>query len=49
VRLADRISVPLKDEIQRYWDTGKRMIPPTPFFNESMPVKERENFSFDKM
>lgn len=47
VRLADRISVPLKDEIQRYRDTGKRLK--TPFFNESMPLEERENFSFDKM
>ena len=47
VRLADRISVPLKDEIQRYWDTWKRLN--TPFFNQSMPLSERENFSFDKM
>lgn len=47
VRLADRISVPLEDEIQRYRDTGKRLN--TPFFNQSMPREERENFSFDKM
>ena len=47
VRLADRISVPLQDEIQRYRDTGKRLK--TPFFNQTMPVSERENFSFDKM
>ena len=47
VRLADRISIPLKDEIQRYWDTWKRLN--TPFFNQSMPLSERENFSFDKM
>lgn len=47
VRLADRISVPLQDEIQRYRDTGKRLN--TPFFNESMPLEEREKFSFDKM
>lgn len=47
VRLADRISVPLQDEIQRYRDTGKRLN--TPFFNTSMPLGERENFSFDKM
>lgn len=47
VRLADRISVPLQDEIQRYRDTGKRLG--TPFFTTSMPIEERENFSFDKM
>ena len=47
VRLADRISVPLRQEIQRYRDTGKRLN--TLFFNTSMPLAERENFSFDKM
>ena len=39
--------MPLQDEIQRYRDTGKRLG--TPFFNTSMPIEERENFSFDKM
>lgn len=48
VRLADRISVPLKDEIQRYWDTGKRMNPPTQFSNPLIPLSVRETFSFDK-
>jgi lipoprotein NlpI len=47
VRLADRISIPLKDEIQRYRDTGKRLG--TPFFNTTVSLDERENFSFDNM
>lgn len=47
VRLADRISVPLKDEIDRYWETGKSRQ--TPFFFKDTDEDIRMNFSFDKM
>lgn len=47
VRLADRISVPLKDEINRYRDTGKRLG--TPFFLPEVPLEVRMSFSFDNM
>ena len=47
VRLADRTSVSICDEIQRYRDTWKRLG--TPLFNPDIPLIEREEFSFDKM
>ena len=47
VRLADRTSVSICDEIQRYRDTWKRLG--TPLFNPDIPTTEREEFSFDKM
>ena len=47
VRLADRTSVPICDEIQRYRDTWIRLG--TPLFCRHMPLDHRTNFSFDTM
>jgi HD superfamily phosphodiesterase len=46
-RLADRISVPIEEEIQRYWETGKRLG--TPYFNPEISWEKRRDFSFAKM
>lgn len=45
VRLADRISVPLTEEIDRYRETWKRLK--TPFFFPETDINIRMNFSFD--
>lgn len=43
-RLADRISVPIDQEIERYRETGKRLG--TPYFNKDITWQERVDFSF---
>lgn len=47
VRLADRISVPVTQEIDRYWATGKRLG--TPYFIEEIDLKDRLDFAFPKI
>ena len=47
VRLADRTSVPVTEEIDRYWETGKRLQ--TPYFVDSISLQERFDFSFPKI
>ncbi|MCX6825591.1 MAG: HD domain-containing protein [candidate division SR1 bacterium] len=47
VRLADRISVPVGEEIKRYRETGKRLG--TPYFKKNITWKERIDFSFVNM
>jgi len=39
VRLADKISLPPSQEVDRYWETGKRLG--TPFFLPDISLKER--------
>lgn len=46
-RLSDRISVPIEQEIQRYWETGKRLG--TVYFNKNITRQERIDFSFSNM
>lgn len=46
-RLSDRISVPIDEEISRYWETGKRLG--TKYFNKDITRQERVDFSFANM
>ncbi|HBB03484.1 TPA: hypothetical protein DCZ39_01075 [Patescibacteria group bacterium] len=46
-RLADRISVPIDQEITRYRETGKRLG--TKYFNKDITWQERVDFSFANM
>ncbi len=46
-RLSDRISVPIEDEIKRYWETGKRLG--TTYFKKDITWKERADFNFANM
>lgn len=46
-RLSDRISVPIKEEIKRYRETGKRLG--TSYFKQDITWKERTDFNFAKM
>ena len=47
VRLSDRTSVPVTEEIDRYRETGKRLG--TPYFVENIDLKDRLDFSFPKV
>lgn len=47
VRLADRISIDIREEIRRYRDTWKRKN--TPLLKDSISFEDRTNFSFDKI
>jgi hypothetical protein len=47
VRLADRVSVPVEEEIVRYRETGKRLN--TRYFNDQISFEERVNFTFENM
>jgi hypothetical protein len=47
VRLSDRISVPVEDEIVRYRAAGKRLG--TPYFKDDISFQERVSFTFDTM
>lgn len=46
-RLSDRISTPIEQEIERYWETGKRLG--TPYFNKNISWQERTDFTFTNM
>lgn len=46
-RLSDRISVPIEEEIKRYWETGKRLG--TTYFKKDISWKERAEFNFANM
>jgi hypothetical protein len=47
VRLADRMSTDIKEEVRRYWETGKRLK--TPYFVKGVPFQDRTDFSFRKV
>ncbi len=47
VRLSDRTSVPVTEEIDRYRETGKRLG--TPYFVDGIDLKDRLDFSFPKV
>jgi len=47
VRLADRVSVTVEEEIVRYRETGKRLN--TRYFNDQISFEERVNFTFENM
>lgn len=47
VRLSDRTSVPVTEEIDRYRETGKRRG--TQYFIEDIPLKDRIDFTFSNM
>lgn len=47
VRLSDRISTDIETEIDRYWETWKRLK--TPYFIEDISFEERINFNFTKI
>ena len=47
VRLSDRTSVPVTEEIDRYRETGKRLK--TPYFVDGIDLKDRLDFSFPKI
>ncbi|MEI6774716.1 MAG: hypothetical protein WCL18_08285 [bacterium] len=46
-RLADRISTPIQQEIERYRETGKRLG--TVYFNNKITWQERIEFTFANM
>ncbi len=46
-RLADRISVPIEEEIIRYRETGKRLK--TVYFKDEITFQERIDFNFENM
>ncbi len=47
VLLADRISTDASEEIERYWETGKRRK--TTYFNPEISLQERIDFNFTKI
>lgn len=47
VRLSDRISTDIETEIERYWETWKRLH--TPYFIEDISFEDRVNFNFTKV
>ncbi len=47
VRLSDRISTDIETEIDRYWETWKRLK--TPYFIEDISFEDRINFDFTKV
>ncbi len=47
VRLADRISTDVREEVRRYWETGKRRN--TPLIKDDISLQDRVEFSFDKI
>ena len=47
VRLADRISTPIEEEVRRYWETGKRLK--TPYFKKEVALSDRISFSFPRI
>jgi hypothetical protein len=47
VRLADRMSTDITEEVRRYWETGKRLK--TPYFIKGIPFEDRAHFSFRKV
>ncbi|UFX83314.1 HD domain-containing protein [Candidatus Absconditicoccus praedator] len=47
VRLADRVSTDVREEVRRYWETGKRRN--TPLIKDGISLQDRVEFSFDKI
>lgn len=47
VRLSDRISTDIETEIDRYWETWKRLK--TPYFIKDISFEDRINFDFTKI
>lgn len=47
VRLTDRISTDVREEIRRYWETGKKRN--TPLIKDNVSLQDRVEFSFDKI
>ncbi len=47
VRLSDRISTNIETEIDRYWETWKRLK--TPYFIENISFEDRVSFNFTKV
>jgi hypothetical protein len=47
VRLSDRISTDPIPEIERYWETGKRLN--TPYFKNTISFQDRIDFNFTKI